>query len=149
MPLVVGSALLMLSGQTLGVLHAPLERGQHPLLPEVVADAAALLRMLDWHRWQTYVFLYLALSIGAELAPSATDLRHGLPALLGVLAGMWLFFFAVDQAPGLAPVGIVATHLLERSAAWLSQVWTATLAMTGAAAAVLLLPGLLLRALRQ
>lgn len=149
MPLAVGSAVLVLAGQSLGVLHPPTDSGPGQYLSTVLASAASLLEGLDWRQWQSYLFLYLALSIGAELAPSATDLRHALPALLAMLAGVWLFFFAADHAPGLDQAARVAGRLLSVSTFWIGQVWTATLVMTTAAAAMLLLPGLLIRALRR
>ncbi len=148
MPLVTGSVLLVLAGLGLGVLDAPPELGRDRNLSAVVANAFALLGNLDWRQWQTYAFLYLALSIGAELAPSPTDLRHALPALLAALAGIGLFFFAAEHAPPLTGAAVVASKALDALAGRISQIWTATLAMTTAVAVVLLLPGLMIRALR-
>jgi len=149
MPLVVGSAVLLLAGRELGVLHRPPEISEAHVLSGVAHQAWALLHRLDWQHWQTYAFLYLALSIGAELAPSATDLRFGLPALLSLVAGMWLFFFAADQAPGLQHAGQAAQLALRRGALWLGQVWTVALVLTTAAAALTLVPAFVLRALRR
>jgi hypothetical protein len=41
-----------------------------------------ILLEIDYHSWRTWAFLYLALSIGAELAPSDIDLRAK-PARIG------------------------------------------------------------------
>lgn len=55
---------------------------------------------LDYHAWQTWVFLYLAMSVGAELAPSDVDLRRSLPALLVVtLVGAGLVMAVSSLGP--------------------------------------------------
>jgi len=59
-------------------------------LPQVLVD-------LDYHAWRTWVFLYLALSIGAELAPSEVDLRRSLPALLVAATGLIVLTAAVSS----------------------------------------------------
>lgn len=148
MPLVIGSVVLVLAGMGLEVSQPPPQVGHDHNLRATLASAFSLLDNLDWHQWQTYVFLYLALSIGAELAPSPTDLRHALPALLAVLAGIALFFLAAEYVPPLAGVAVLASGVLNTLAARVSQIWTATLAMTTAVAVVLLVPGLMIRALR-
>jgi hypothetical protein len=149
MPMVIGSAVLVLAGHGLGVVRRPLDLHEGQLLAGVADEALALLHRLNWHQWQTYGFLYLALSIGAEVAPSDTDLRHGLPALLALFAGCWLFFFAASHAPGLREAGAGGRLVLQHAAQWLGQVWTVTLVMTSAATALALLPALVMRAVRQ
>ena len=78
MPLLTGALVLQGLSWWLGVPDDPgllggsLWRGQ--FLDVLVG--------LDYHAWQTWVFLYLAMSVGAELAPSDIDLRRSLPALL-------------------------------------------------------------------
>jgi len=87
MPLLTGALVLQGLSWWLGV----------PADPELLGRVASwrefgdVLVGLDYHAWQTWVFLYLAMSVGAELAPSDVDFRRSLPALVVVtLVGVGL-----------------------------------------------------------
>jgi len=149
MPLIVGSLVLILTARWLGIAHegaAPL-RGD--LLPGVWRQALDLLHSLDVHRWQTWLFMYLALSIGAELAPSATDLRYALPTVLLLTASAWLCFFGLQHATHLQPTRHALALTLNAGLLRLGSVLGLSLVMTAAATVVGLLPGLTLQALRK
>jgi len=100
MPLLLGSVVLVTAAGLLGV-GAPVDVGHGSIIEGVWQQSLRLLHSLDWSRWQTYAFLYLALSIGAELSPSSTDLRYALPTVLILALGVWLFFFSLDHAQNL------------------------------------------------
>ena len=77
LPLFVGAAALWGVSRALGV-------PEDPAALAMTADWRRFIEVLtglDYSAWQTWMFLYLALSIGAELAPSDIDLRASLPAL--------------------------------------------------------------------
>ncbi len=44
---------------------------------------------LDYLDWKTYVFLYLALTLGAGAAPSKTDIISMLPGLIIIVAAIY------------------------------------------------------------
>lgn len=100
MPLVTGALTMRYLSWWLGVPgDAELlgEVGQWRELPQMLVD-------LDYHAWQTWIFLYLVLSIGAELAPSEVDLRRSLPALLIASAGLIVLTIAVSSLAPEAPL---------------------------------------------
>ncbi len=78
MPLLTGALVLRGVSSWLGVPGDPDSLAQGVpwrQIPDILLG-------LDYQAWQTWVFLYLAMSIGAELAPSDVDLRKSLPSLL-------------------------------------------------------------------
>ena len=89
MPLAVGAVALWGVSRLLGVPQDP----DALVMTSDWRRLADVLLGLDYHSWRTWAFLYLALSIGAELAPSEIDLRASLPALavVAVLVGVPLF----------------------------------------------------------
>lgn len=149
MPLVVGSALLVACAHWLGVLAAAPLVPPQDLVPAAWQQALALFHALDWQRWQTYVFLYLALSIGAELSPSATDLRYGLPALLGFGAGLVVGFYMLDQSTGLEHIQTAVALAFYSACSWLLQVQGIALVLTATTLLLTFLPALALRSLRR
>jgi len=148
MPLVVGSAVLLGVGQGLGVVPPVAAAASDDLLPQIWRQAMALLHGLDPHHWQTYLFLYLALSIGAELSPSATDLRYALPTILALCLGVWLFFFALEHGRHLTGYRPVVASLLHGGLLRLGSVLLPSLVMTAAATFAGLIPGLAVQAFR-
>ena len=96
-PILVGALALRTLGLALGI-HVPQAdvASEHPSLTQTLSDLYTFLRRLDWSAWQTYVFWLLALSIGADLAPSGTDLRQGVGTLVAMVA---LFGLAVYALP--------------------------------------------------
>jgi hypothetical protein len=150
LPLVAGAATLSLCADLLGFqLHNGHGAAGEWALLQTWDSLRETLRALDFHQWQTWLFLYLALSIGAELAPSDTDIRRGLGPVL--VAGL-----------GVALTAAVLGHLRPTSPAWhhVSYALTAGLGrlswvldfgiMANLLALAVSLPGaLLLRALRN
>ncbi len=52
---------------------------------------------LDYLNWKTYVFLYLALTLGAGAAPSKTDIISMLPGLIIIVAAIYaLNYFSIN-----------------------------------------------------
>jgi hypothetical protein len=94
MPLLVGA--LVLQGLSAWLVPAdPQQLAEGP-----IGNLAAVLAGVDYRTWETWLFVYLALSIGAELAPSEIDLRKSLPALLAATAcGIALIFAVSSLAP--------------------------------------------------
>lgn len=148
MPLVAGSVVLMLAARVLH-LGGPVVPGPHDhLVPLVWQHSWSLVRGLDFHRWQTYLFIYLALSIGGELAPSATDLRAALPTLLCLALGVWLAFFALDRAQNLQEYRHALLLDLNGGLLRLGSVLGLALVVTAAATILGLVPGLMIQGLR-
>lgn len=95
MPLIVGAAALHMlaiwfdAGSWIrAVMRAP-----------SLSAAVEVLEGLDWHSLETWGFIYLALSVGAELAPSDIDLKASIPALLAagvVTTGMIVAVYEVE-----------------------------------------------------
>ncbi len=95
MPLVAGALGLWAASALLGVPGDPAEL-------TMTADwrrLADVLTGLDYHAWRTWVFLYLALSIGAELAPSEIDLPKSVPAIAAATAALALIILGVSKLP--------------------------------------------------
>jgi hypothetical protein len=44
---------------------------------------------LDYFNWKSYVYLYLALTLGASAAPSKTDIISMLPGLIVIVAAIY------------------------------------------------------------
>ena len=148
MPLLVGSLVLILAARG---LHIPAPAAQPPqgdLLPELWRQSVHLLHGLDPHRWQTYLFLYLALSVGAELAPSSTDLRYALPTLVLLAACSWLTLFALDHAAHLQAYRHSVVAGLGVGLLQLGSVLSVALVVTASATVVGLIPGLMIQGLR-
>ena len=110
MPLAAGAAALWGISRLLGV-------PQDPDTLTMSADwrrLADVLLGLDYHSWRTWTFLYLALSIGAELAPSEIDLKASLPALAAAAGLIVAGIVAVSRIDALAQ----HWHLVDVSTGW-------------------------------
>jgi len=107
MPLLTGTVALYGLAWGLGIELPPAD-GAGSLSgmqgwPDFPTQVLAFLEHLDFGRYETWLFGYLALSIGAELSPSPTDLRRGAPGLLVlllVLSGWLLAFPNISIPPG-------------------------------------------------
>jgi hypothetical protein len=100
LPLFVGALVMRELGVGLGVPLPEADVTGERLSPVVAAMARSLpgfVAGLNWRAWQTYLFWYLALSIGAELAPSDVDLRKGGPVILAALALLVLGLYAMPH----------------------------------------------------
>lgn len=149
MPLVTGSLVLMLAGRWLGVATGLPGETAAALLPQVWQQALALLSDLNWHHWQTWVFLYLALSIGAELSPSSADLRWGVPTLLLLAGGVWLGLFALHHTHHLPGLEHKVTTAVVQALTRGGSVLGLAVIFTTVATVVTLVPALVVRALRR
>jgi len=147
-PLLVGALVLYGVARFLNI---PLNHA--PVAAE--APARSLLRALydglvslDYGAPTTWLFLYLAFSIGAELAPSSTDVVLGIPALLALGALTAAVVLGVYQLPAEAPLRELVVREAGRGLAWLSRIFGFAIITTGAAAVITFLPASLLRAIR-
>jgi hypothetical protein len=71
--------------------------GVSPVVAHLIARVPSFLAHLNWASGKTYLFWYLALSIGAELAPSDVDARRGGPVVLLFCALLVLGVYAVPH----------------------------------------------------
>ena len=105
MPFLTGIVALYWLARGLGIELPPAD-GNGSLAgmegwPDFPSQVLAFLEHLDFGRLDTWLFGYLALSIGAELSPSPTDLRRGAPGtlvLLLILSG-WLLAYPNMNVP--------------------------------------------------
>jgi hypothetical protein len=110
MPLIVGAIALWGISRLLGV-------PQNPDALVMTADwrrLADILLGLDYESWRTWAFLYLALSIGAELAPSDIDLKASLPALGAAACLLVAAIVTVSEIEALAQF----RHTMDVYAGW-------------------------------
>jgi len=99
LPLFVGAIAMRQLGAWLAVplpTADVVSGGVSPAASDTLSRLPAFLAGLNWASWKTYVFWYLALSIGAELAPSEIDLQKGGPL---VLLGIGLLVLALYAMP--------------------------------------------------
>jgi len=109
-PIVVGALAIHTLGSALRVPLPALDATSQtagPLAARTLTDVWFLLTHLNWAAWQTYVFWLLAFSIGAELAPSGSDLRQGFVMLCVLVLVLVLGVLAVPQME-LRPEGAAA-----------------------------------------
>ncbi|NLO05926.1 MAG: hypothetical protein GX131_08885 [candidate division WS1 bacterium] len=99
MPLLTGAVALWALSQALDVPEDPSALALDGDWRRVVT----ILLEMDYHSWRTWAFLYLALSIGAELAPSDIDLERSLPALAAGAAVTIGVIVAFARLEALAP----------------------------------------------
>ncbi|MBU0611736.1 MAG: hypothetical protein KKI08_27920, partial [Armatimonadetes bacterium] len=144
----VGSVVLIVAARLLDIPAPGPIAPQADLLPELWRQSLHLLHGLDPHRWQTVVFLYLALSIAAEMAPSATDLRHALPTVILLAVGVWLTLFAFAHATNLQAFRHDLATTLSAALLRLGSVLSVALVVSAAATLVGLIPGLMIQGLR-
>ena len=103
---------------------------------------------LDFHSGRTWLFLYLAFTIGAELAPSSTDVRLGIPALLAVTALTLAVLLGVYQLAPAAPLRVVVVREVTLGLAWLTRLFSCAILTTLTALALTLIPAAILRGAR-
>ena len=135
MPLLAGAVALQFLCRWLSV---PGEPGRL-----VEGNLAEILVALDYRSWQTWLFVYLALSIGAELAPSEIDLRKSVPALLVAAAAGIVLILAVSSLAPDAPV----RHHFDVYIGWLLSWVSSTLDFGLMAVALVGIPAALIASL--
>jgi hypothetical protein len=87
-PLIGCPAILLLISRYFGV-HFDFPPGTFDILMEtrfLLEGIFSFITGLDYSDWKTYVFLYLALTLGAGAAPSKTDIISMLPGLIIIVA---------------------------------------------------------------
>ncbi|MBM3497851.1 MAG: hypothetical protein FJX74_04185 [Armatimonadetes bacterium] len=148
-PLLVGALSIHALGSLLGIPLPALDltaEGVGPAAAATLTGAWRLLTHVDPLAWQTYVFWLLAFSIGAEMAPSGSDLRQGCVMLAVLVLLVAIGLLAVPQME-LRPDRAEA---LLAGAAWLlSTLSTALFAGLIGCGVVGLLPAGLAWALRR
>ena len=110
MPLAVGAVALWAISRLLGVPQDP----DALVMTKDWRRLADILLGLDYESWRTWAFIYLALSIGAELAPSDIDLKASLPALGTATCIIVVVIVAVARIDGLAQF----RHAVDVYAGW-------------------------------
>ena len=149
-PLVFGT--LVLRGLVV-VMDIPFINGvsgpEQPAVLYLWDSVRETLIALGGHDWRKYLFLYFGFSIGAELAPSSTDVRRGLIPLLaiaGMLAALTLWLGSVHAD---APIWAWYSQCVAAALAWLSPLFVFGVIATALVAVVTVPGAILLRALRR
>ena len=97
-PLMGCPAILLLISRYAGVHFDP-PPGSFDILMEtrfLLDGTFSFITGLDYLSWKTYVFLYLALTLGAGAAPSKTDIISMLPGLIIIVAAIYaLSYFGI------------------------------------------------------
>lgn len=138
MPLAAGAVALWAAS---ALLHVPGDPSA--LVTYDWRRLAEILTGLDYHAWRTWFFLYLALSIGAELAPSEIDLRRSLPAVVVGAATLVLAIFTIFALPAAEPLRRPVELYLSWALSWASTVLDfgiMALVLVGVPAAILAAP---------
>lgn len=107
------------------------------------------LTALDYRLPATWLFLYLAFTIGAELAPSSTDVALGIPTLLALGALTAAVVLGAYQLPAEAPLREAVVREVGRALAWLSRIFGFAIVTTAAAVVITFLPASLVRVIRS
>jgi hypothetical protein len=91
-PLIGCPALLLLISGYFGV-HIDFPPGSFDILAQtrfLIEGTFYFITGLDYLNWKTYVFFYLALTLGAGAAPSKTDINNMLPGLIIIVVVIYL-----------------------------------------------------------
>jgi hypothetical protein len=98
-PLIGCPAILLLISRFFG-LHFDFPPASLDILAEsrfLLDGTLSFITGLDYLNWKTYVFLYLALTLGAGAAPSKTDIISMLPGLIVIIAAIYaLNYFGIN-----------------------------------------------------
>jgi hypothetical protein len=148
-PLLLGSLALRGVATMLGVELQTVSTAQASIGDLLVSTIWANLTGLDFRLWQTYVFLYLAFSIGSELSPSRVDLHGAIPAVLALGAGTIAVLAALTRVPADAPIYQVVTRHMAAVLASLQALLDVGILTVALAVAVTVIPALLVRAARS
>ena len=99
-PLIGCPAILLIIGRSLG-MHFDFPQASFDILTGsryLLDGTLSFITGLDYMNWKTYIFLYLALTLGAGAAPSKTDIIIMLPGLIVIIAAIFaLNYFGVDM----------------------------------------------------
>jgi len=98
-PLIGCPAIILLISHYFG-MHFDFPAASFDILAEsrfLLGGTLSFITGLDYLNWKNYVFLYLALTLGAGTAPSKTDIRNMLPGLIIIVAAIYaLNYFGVN-----------------------------------------------------
>ena len=98
-PLIGCPAILLLVSSYAGV-HLNTPQDTFDILREtkfLIEGTLSFITGLDYLNWKTYLFLYLALTMGAGAAPSRTDIISMLPGLIIFVAAIYaLNYFGIN-----------------------------------------------------
>jgi hypothetical protein len=98
-PLIGCPTLLLLISKFLG-LHINYLPGSYDILAEtrsLLEGTLSFIMGMDYLNWKTYVFLYLALALGAGAAPSKKDITGIIPGLLIIVVAIFaLNYFGIN-----------------------------------------------------
>jgi hypothetical protein len=100
-PLIGCPAILLLISGYFGV-HFDFPPGSFDILAQtrfLIDGTFSFLTGLDYFNWKTYLFIYLALTLGAGAAPSKTDLKSMIPGIIFSVAVIYaLNYFGINIA---------------------------------------------------
>ncbi len=97
-PLIGCPAILLLVSSFSGVHFDPPPASSDILIGTrfLLEGTLSFITGLDYYNWKTYVFLYLALTLGAGAAPSKTDIISMLPGLIIIVVVIYaLNYFGI------------------------------------------------------
>lgn len=98
-PLIGCPAILLLISGYFGA-HFDFPPGSFDILAQtrfLIDGTFSFITGLDYFNWKTYLFLYLALTLGAGAAPSKTDIKSMLPGLIIIVSAIYaLNYFGVN-----------------------------------------------------
>lgn len=147
-PLLVGTLVLRAVAQMLSIHLHTLTVAHCTVGTLVLGNIWANLSALNYHHWQTYLFLYLAFSIGSELSPSEVDLRRSLPTLLAAAAGLVVMVVVLKRLPPEAAVRTFLSTQLQSGLTSLQALLDFGVITTALVAAITIVPATVIRAVR-
>ena len=126
-PLIGCPALLLLISGYFGVHFDSLQASSGILAGtrSLIEGTFSFIAGLDYSDWKTYIFLYLALTLGAGAAPSKTDIISMLPGLIVIVAAIYASdyfgfniqilnnaFFSLSEALSVAIIPLLAVTII-------------------------------------
>ena len=146
-PLVSGALVLWAVARWLDIPLATPLSAQHPG-SSVLTGLYHTLLALDYREPRTWLFLYLAFTIGAELAPSTSDVLQGIPALLALGVTTAAVLLGAYQLAPDAPLRVHVLQGLSAGLSWLGALWGCGVVTTAVVVVLTFLPASLVRAAR-
>lgn len=149
MPLLVGALVLRGLASCLQIPFTSGPGADGGPGPFLLGSLKATLWQLHYHDWRTWAFLLLCFSVSAELAPSDTDLRRGVPAIVALSVGLLAAALLLGGLRPHSPAWLWFRAVSSSGLHWLAGVWAFGLLATGVAAVFALPAAVVFRRLRR